>query len=420
MCTSVESRVSAAQSDESESDLGRTSWSASASYLVGVARLPAQPWSLAFDLLVLIAAAWSVVDALVRQFQPHTVGLWLQSIALGVAVLLLLGRHRFPFAAPAAVWIACPALAVLNGALVANAAGVFVAGLGAALLLGNLPNNAQARTGLGLVVVGTVIVVERQPGHDVGTLVFTPMLFVVAWVTGHSLRERAAQARAAEDRAARAEHEREIATRLAVAEERARIARELHDVVAHALSVMVLQVGVLRRRMPAEQTESKEVLGNVEQAGRTALTDVRLLLDAMRNQDDELELGPRHGLADLSTLVQEVRATGVDVQLAIHGDSTGLPAVLDLSAYRIVQEGLTNALKHAQAHRIDVDIRIGSDELCVEVRDHGRGQPVGLVTPGYGLVGIRERVSLLGGSMATDSLPDGYVLRASMPREAAS
>lgn len=383
-------------------------------------RSPALSWNLALDGLVVAAAVGSVVGALIRQPEATGVALWSESLTLGLAVLLLLGRRRFPFAAPAVMWVVCASLSFANGALIANSPVVFAAGMGAALLLGNLRSDRLARAGLGLVVVGAAIVVEHQPGHDLATLVFTPLLFVIAWLSGHALRLRSTQTQAAEERAARAERERETATRLAVAQERARIARELHDVVAHALSVMVLQVGVVRRRTPAEQAESREALGNVERAGRAALTEMRRLLDAMRSEDDALELGPQPGLSDLTDLVDEVRSTGLDVRLTVRGEPAALPAVLDLSAYRIVQEGLTNALKHAHAQRVDVDVRIEPEDLSIEVRDDGRGSATNGVDPGYGLVGIRERVSLLGGEMSAGPHPGGYLLQARLPCETTS
>src|SRR4051794_13537657 len=240
------------------------------------------------------------------------------------------------------------------------------------------------------------------------------------------MRERAAQAGAAEERAARAEREREAAARLAVAEERARLARELHDVVAHALSVMVLQVGVIRRRTPPDRAEEREALLNVEQAGRAALTEMRRLFGAMRRDGEQSELQPQPGLGALSSLLDEVRATGLDVRLHVQGEPRELPAVLDLSAYRIVQEGLTNTLKHSEARRADVGLTYGSSDLVVEVSDDGRPCAAGLVNgagiqTGHGLVGIRERVNIFGGEMSAEARTggggDGFLLRARLPLE---
>ena len=220
----------------------------------------------------------------------------------------------------------------------------------------------------------------------------------MGWLVGYALRERTEQTEAAEERAARAEREREAAARVAVAEERGRIARELHDVVAHAVSVMVLQVGAVRHRMPETDAEDRETLKNVEQAGRTALAEMRRLLNAMRHDDDELELLPHPGLDDLDSLVDDVRAAGLPVRLQIQGDPVALPPGLDLSAYRIVQEGLTNTLKHARASQAEVEVRYGATELRARGprRRPGRA-PSTDAGLGHGLVGIRERVKIYGG-----------------------
>jgi signal transduction histidine kinase len=207
--------------------------------------------------------------------------------------------------------------------------------------------------------------------------------------------------------------------RIAVAEERARIARELHDVVAHAVSVMVLQVGAVRHKLPAPLEEDKEALGRVEDAGRTALAEMRRLLGAMRREGDGVALTPQPGLDGLERLVDEVGRAGLPVRLHVDGDPFPLPRALDLSAYRIVQEGLTNALKHAEAGHADVTVRYGRDEVVLEVRDDGTGTASsdGL---GHGLVGIRERVTIFGGEMSAGTAPEGgFLLTARLPLEGA-
>ncbi len=175
-------------------------------------------------------------------------------------MLLLLGRRRFPFAAPATFWLLAVAVTFVDGRLVVFTSGVYVAGLAAALLLGSLRDPSQARLGLAIVLGGAAIVVYHDPNHSPSELVFIPILFAMGWLVGFALRERALQADAAEARASQAEREREVAARIAVAEERARIARELHDIVAHAVSVMVLQVGAVRHRLPAELDEDRFAL----------------------------------------------------------------------------------------------------------------------------------------------------------------
>ena len=168
---------------------------------------------------------------------------------------------------------------------------------------------------------------------------------------------RGEQAEAAETRATRAEREREAAARIAVAEERARIARELHDIVAHAMSVMVLQVGAVRHKLPHGLEEDRDALGRVERAGRTALAEMRRLLGAMRRDGDGLDLAPQPGLDGLDSLLEDVGRAGLPAELHVEGDPYELPRAIDLSAYRIVQEGLTNSLKHANATRADVTVR---------------------------------------------------------------
>ena len=254
------------------------------------------------------------------------------------------------------------------------------------------------------------------PGsQSVSLFVFIPLRFVASWVAGYALRERAEQAEAAELRAAYAEREREAAARVAVAEERARIARELHDIVAHAVSVMVLQVGAVRHKLPPVLDDDREALERVEQAGRTALIEMRRLLGAMRRNGDDVELEPQPGLDGLDSLLDHVGRAGLPVQLHVNGDAVPLPRAIDLSAYRIVQEGLTNSLKHAHASQADVTVRYLTDELEIEVLDNGVGATStdGL---GHGLVGIRERVKIYGGEMKTKVAPGGgFILSARLP-----
>jgi signal transduction histidine kinase len=373
------------------------------------------------DILIVAAAVASALGAALRSDpeRPDGLTLWFEVAAVAVVVLSLLWRRRFPFAAPAVTWLVSPALSFMDGDLIANRAVLFIAGMGASILLGNLRRMTQARIGLAIVLSGGAIVVYNSPDHSAGDLVFTPMLFGIGWLVGFALRERTERTEAAEERALRAEMERESAARVAVAEERGRIARELHDVVAHAVSVMVLQVGAVRHRMPETDTADRDTLKNVEHAGRTALAEMRRLLNAMRHDDDGLELLPQPGLDDLEALVSEVRQAGLAVRLQVQGQPVALPPGLDLSAYRIVQEGLTNALKHAHADEVEVDVQYGSAELRLEVRDNGRSEATTDEGLGHGLVGIHERVKIYGGDMwAGASRAGGFVLRARIPLDA--
>ena len=404
--------------DESGSDLGRTQATPGLTYVDLVSRVWAFLSKYGLDLLIVLAAVASAAGTALRNDADHPTGamLWFESIACAGVVLTLLGRRRFPFGAPAATWLSGVALSFVDGQLIVSQAGVYVAGMGAAVLLGNLRRDAQSRAGLAIVLGSSAIVVYNDPTHAPGDLVFTPVQFGLGWLIGYALRERAVQTEAAEELATRAEREREATARVAVAEERGRIARELHDVVAHAVSVMVLQVGAVRHRMPESDTEDRDTLRNVEQAGRTALAEMRRLLNAMRRDDDEVELLPRPGLDGLGALVRDVRGAGLPVRLRICGEPFALPPTLDLSAYRVVQEGLTNALKHAHASAAEVEVSYAASELRIEVRDDGRGGPSADAGLGHGLVGVRERVKIYGGDMTAGASGDGgFVLRARFP-----
>jgi signal transduction histidine kinase len=371
-----------------------------------------------FELLVAFLAVAGMVELVVGRDLPSapTTTLWFAIPAIGILVSTLFARRRFPFAAPAAYWLLAAALTFVDGILIAFVGSLGVVGLAAAFMLGNLRDSRKAGIGLVIILASIVIVVVNIPGAQAtGDLVFIPLRFVVAWVAGYALRERAEQAEAAEQRAARAEREREAAARVAVAEERARIARELHDIVAHAVSVMVLQVGAVRHKLPRELEDDREALRGVERAGRTALAEMRRLLAAMRPDGDEAEFLPQPGLDGLDSLLAEVGRAGLPVVLHVDGEPVPLPRGIDLSAYRIVQEGLTNALKHANASNADVTVRYRPAELELEVRDNGMGTATGDGL-GHGLVGIRERVKIYGGEMTAGATTGGgFVLSTRLP-----
>jgi len=178
---------------------------------------------------------------------------------------------------------------------------------------------------------------------------------------------------------------------------------------------MVLQVGAVRHKLPQTLEEDKDALRGVERAGRSALAEMRRLLGAMRQDGQDLELTPQPGLDGLDSLLEEVGRAGLPVRLHLDGDRFPLPRAIDLSAYRIIQEGLTNALKHARASHADVTVHYGSNELQIEIRDDGRGTATtdGL---GHGLVGMRERVKIYGGEMTTGTASGGgFILSTRLP-----
>ena len=348
-----------------------------------------------------------------RDSSPMSIRYAVPLVALLVAPLF--ARGRFPFAAPASYWLIATAISFVDGELIPFMVALFPVGLVAAFLLGNQRDVRRAWAGLVIVLGGITTVVYNIPGHLTAELIVIPVDFGISWAAGFVLRDRAQKAEAAEVRAAQAEREREAAARVAVAEERARIARELHDIVAHAVSVMVLQVGAVRHQLPGELDEQGGALRDVERAGRTALAEMRRLLAAMRREGDEAELVPQPGLDGIDSLLEEIGRAGLPVELHVDGDPVPLPRGIDLSAYRIVQEGLTNALKHAHATDADVTFRYLPDELEIEIRDNGLGSSTtdGL---GHGLVGVRERVKIYGGEMSAGSANGGgFVLSTRLP-----
>jgi signal transduction histidine kinase len=249
------------------------------------------------------------------------------------------------------------------------------------------------------------------------------VLFVVGFYAGELVRVRHLRALALEERAAALERERDERARAAVAEERARMARELHDILAHTLSTMVLQAGASRQVLRSDPGTVAELLLSIEGTGREALGEVRRLLGLLRASDDAGGLGPQPTLASIDGLIEETSKAGLPVELRVEGEPVALSAGLDLSAYRIVQEALTNALKYAGPARAQVVIRYGDRELELAITDDGAGgraEPADGQPAGHGLLGMQERVALYGGSMtAGPRAGGGYALCARLPLDPA-
>jgi signal transduction histidine kinase len=240
------------------------------------------------------------------------------------------------------------------------------------------------------------------------------------WALGRVVYRQRALAGALAERAAQLEAEREEKARLAVALERARIARELHDVVTHNVSVIVVQAGVEGRALGPGGGATREVLRTIEQIGRDTLVELRRLLGVLRRSDDRLALAPPPTLERLEELAEQVREAGLPVVVRLEGDRAPLPAGVELSAYRIVQEALTNSLKHAGAARAEIVISYHPGELEVEVSDDGRGPGSG-TRPGHGLLGMRERVALHRGALETGGRDGGgFRVHARLPLETGS
>jgi signal transduction histidine kinase len=254
-------------------------------------------------------------------------------------------------------------------------------------------------------------------GEVLVSLLFFGGIYGGTWVAGIAVGRHRRRTGHAEARAGRAEAEREQRARQAVAEERTRIARELHDVVAHAISVIVLQAKGGRRMLAIEPDQSRQALDTIVDSGEQALTEMRRLLGMLRRSDDEIAMAPLPSLRHLDVLVEQVSGAGLPVELRVEGEPVPLPAGIDLSAYRIVQEALTNALKHAGPARARVVVRYRARELELEISDDGRGTTTANGA-GHGLVGMRERAALFGGHVEGDDQPGGgFAVRATLPLE---
>ncbi len=267
----------------------------------------------------------------------------------------------------------------------------------------------------GLALVGTDLLLLSTP--DAGSVI-AAALVVLLWYIGRRLRFRGEYLRLLEERAEHLERERSAEAERAVARERTRIARELHDIVAHQVSLMTVQAGAARTVAQSDPEAASQAMGAVEKAGRQALSEMRHLLSVLRPGDGDDELAPQPGMADLGRLVDEVAEAGPSVRLTTEGTLTNLPARLDLTVYRIIQEALTNVLKHAGPKpRVEVSVRSTGDRVELCVTDDGRGRP-GSSAGGHGIAGMRERVELLGGEFSAGNAPTrGFEVRASLPLE---
>lgn len=271
-------------------------------------------------------------------------------------------------------------------------------------------DNRNARAACASAIGAVAVAVGLAGSFEFGNAAAKVVFLAAAFLLGESLGARRAYIHEIEEKAARLEQERESEARRAAAEEQARIARELHDVIAHALSVIIVQASAAADAFKVDPQLVTEPISAIDGAARAALSDLRRVLGVLQHGP---HYTPQPGLDRLDELIAQVRATGLEVELEIGGSVNQLPAAVELSAYRIIQEALTNTLKHAQAEHARVRVRYGA-QLRIEITDDGHGPNGG--SPGSGLIGMRERVSLLGGTIQTGAIPGGgYRVSASIP-----
>jgi signal transduction histidine kinase len=340
---------------------------------------------------------------------------------LSVLLLLVTGPLAVRRRTPAAALLTSAAALVLAAFLVTHSQGIpveiFLALLLAFYSVGAHCEDRRSAPVAAFAVAAIAAADLARPGtfSASGSRPGAWLAFAIAWLVGRDLRRRRQRVAELEDRAERLEREREEKARLAVAEERGRIARELHDVIAHAVSVIVVQA----QAGPHLLHEPERVTGvfdAIESSGRDALAELRRLLGILRSDDEQLAIGPQPGLASLQSLVEQVRASGLPVELRIEGQPVHLPAGVDLSAYRIVQEALTNVVKHTEEAAAEVVVRYTTRALELDVLDDGRSRATSVNGSGHGLIGMRERVALYGGTLETGTRDGGgYAVRARLP-----
>ncbi len=332
-----------------------------------------------------------------------------------VFALPLLWRRVRPLAVLVVTLTLLSVLTRLTG--VADAAGSpFACALVATYAAGAHSRRGRAPLAIGVIAVWLLTFVLADANEPVSDVIFIGGIVYAVLGAALVVRSRQELAGALAVRTVELEHEREAAAGLAVAEERQRIARELHDVVAHSLSVIVLQAGAERRDLAAERPSSAATLETIEQTGRSALAEMRRLLGVLRDPDETQALAPPPGLARLAELAAQVGEAGLAVRLEVTGEPRPLPTGFDLSCYRIVQESLTNALRHGGATRATVTVQHRNGEVRLEVLDDGTASPSQEHAPGHGLVGMRERAALFGGELSAGPLErGGWQVRARLP-----
>jgi signal transduction histidine kinase len=355
---------------------------------------------------------WLPMDSVMGEGSPavSTVGV------LSFAALLTQRRAR-PWLAMAAlaVW---PVLGVLSGGQLQI---LFFGQLVPMLVLAfSMARHGRGRQRwLGAVAVAAVVVIGdlfipllQSPNE----ILFHWAAITLSFLCGHGLRVSADRAAAEAVRAHDAETTSRQRAADAIAQERARIARELHDIVAHSVGVIVVQAGAAEQRVDDDPETVRAALSAIRTTGASALAEMRRVVAVLRTPELDGDLAPQPGVATLPQLVEAVRRTGLEVDLEVNGERAALPAGLDLTAYRIVQEALTNVSRHSQATRADVVMAFGPDALDIRVSDAGpprtpRGEP------GHGILGMRERAALFGGGVRTFVEGHGFTVHAVLPLE---
>jgi signal transduction histidine kinase len=381
---------------------------------VKVSRLrPRDASDVALAALLLLASAYDLLTGGLGGVYPH--GTWPHVPFLVATAAPVAYRRTSPLLALGALAVAETAWTLTLYPLDVQPPLIpFVQALIVVYSAGAFTDGRSARAAIAVVGVAFLTdLPQLLAGKPLGLVAGPDLMLLVAFLLGQAfarVRRERARHRA---RAAELEIERDAAAARAAAAERARIARELHDVVSHDVSLMVLQASVERRANPADA--SAPVLATIESTGREALGELRRMLGVLRHGDDRAPLEPQPGLASVPLLVEQTVASGVDVVLHMDEPPADVPPGVGITAYRIVQEALTNSAKHAPGAPVTIDIRSRDGAIEVEVRNGPGGHPAGLPSGGHGLIGMRERAALCGGTVHAAPADGGFLVRAVLP-----
>jgi signal transduction histidine kinase len=375
------------------------------------------PFSIDGIVALLACAVCEIELALSNNIEgPH----WANAVAAAGVTLPIAWRRTFPmFVAPfmvaVLVW-----QGLLDGDVLENAVTPIVTIPLAVYSFAVLLDRWASVVVFALTSVLLLIAGMLSNDHSADMIVFFLLIVGGPYLFGRIVNARIQLARELREKASRLERDQAEKQKLAVAEERARIAREMHDVVAHNVSVMVVQASAARRMIDHDPGRAREALSSVEQTGREALAEMRRMLDVLRVEDESAALAPQPSINEMGALIDLAREAGLQVDFEVEGERRRVSSGVDLSAFRIVQEALSNTIKHADAANARVRLRFGEDEVEVDVIDDGHGvRPRDDNGKGHGLVGMRERVAMLGGRLEAGYRANGgFEVRATLPLKA--
>jgi signal transduction histidine kinase len=379
---------------------------------------PASTWDLALAVALFAAGVYEVLGDPIADDVVEG-GAALNLAALALATLPLAWRRTFPLATALSVYAAVGARALAAGPLE-----IYPPVLAMLIATYSVASYARLADAVAAAVAGglaiAIAIVEGSGGDAAPDPVAAPILFASVWIIGRVAHVRDSRAGATARRAEELDRLREQREAEAAAAERERLARELHDAVSHSLASIVMQAGGAQDVLDADPSKARESLRSIERAGREGLAEMRRLLSISGGNGDSPSLAPQPGLDELDALLRRAREAGLDARASVSGERRRLPPAIEASAYRILQESLTNVMKHAGQCRVEVSVRYAASELALDVVDDSE-RPVhtSVAAGGRGLPGMRERVAVLGGSFGAgprDGSP-GFHVSARLPLE---